>query len=117
MGRCRPLGEMFATLPRVDAHEVPVENPADLARAIERVARGEVVHLVRDGRPVADLVPGGTDLSAAWAQEAARAITQQMAERFGAPTVAHYRRVYESCGAPWPGEQEIRRQFPVADAP
>lgn len=100
----------------MDAQELPVEDPAALARAIDRVVRGEIVHLVRDGRPVADLVPVGTDVSAARAQQTARAITQRMAERFGAPTVAHYRRVYESCGRPWPGEQEIRRRFPVADA-
>lgn len=91
-----------------------MEDPAILARAIDRVAHGEVVHLVRDGRPVADLVPAAaTDSSAT---QAARAITQRMADRFGAPTLAHYRRVYESCAQPWPGEEEIRRRFPVADA-
>jgi antitoxin (DNA-binding transcriptional repressor) of toxin-antitoxin stability system len=100
----------------VDAEELPVEDPAALARAIDRVARGEVVHLVRDGRPVADLVPVGAGSRAGQAQHAARAITQRMADRFGAPTLAHYRRVYESCGHPWPGEEEIRRRFPVADA-
>jgi len=99
----------------VDAEELPVADSAALTRAIDRVARGEVVHLVRDGRPVADLVPVGTDVSAARAQRAARAITERMADRFGAPTVAHYRRVYESCGQPWPGDEEIRRLFPVAD--
>lgn len=88
-----------------------------MVRAIDRVARGEVVRLVRDGRPVADLVPAGGDLSGAQAQQAtARAITQRMADRFGAPTLAHYRQVYESCGQPWPGDEEIRRRFPVADA-
>ncbi|MBV9164045.1 MAG: hypothetical protein JO309_07835 [Pseudonocardiales bacterium] len=97
----------------MDADELPVEDPATLARAIDRVARGEVVHLVRDGRPVADLVPAGADCSAT---QAARAITQRMADRFGAPTLAHYRRVYESCDQPWPGDEEIRRRFPVADA-
>jgi len=96
----------------VDVEEVPVEAPAALAEAIERVARGEVVHLVREGRPVADLVPAGTSSTAA----AVRAISERMAERFGAPTLAHYRRVYESCGRPWPGDEEIRREFPVADA-
>ena len=74
------------------------------------------MHLVRDGRPVADLVPAGADSRAAQAQQAARAITQRMADQFGAPTLAHYRRVYESCGQPWPGDEEIRRRFPVADA-
>ncbi|MGH3874633.1 MAG: hypothetical protein ACRDSR_24545 [Pseudonocardiaceae bacterium] len=56
------------------------------------------------------------DSRAAQAQQAASAITQRMADRFGAPTVAHYRRVYESCGHLWPGDDEIRRRFPVAAA-
>ena len=38
------------------------------------------------------------------------------AERFGAPTLAHYRRVYAQAGAPWPGEAFVRRHYPVADA-
>ena len=96
--------------------EGEVEDPAALARAIDRVVRGEVVHLVRDGQPVADLVPAGADSRVAQTQQAARVITQRMADRFGAPTLAHYRRVYESCGHPWPGDEEIRRRFPVADA-
>jgi len=100
----------------VDAEELPVEDPATLARAIDRVARGEVVHLVRDGRPVADLVPASADSHAAQAQHAARVITQRMADLFGVPTLARYRRVYESCGQLWPGDEEIRRRFPVADA-
>lgn len=93
-GQRRPLGDLFATLPGVDAEELPVEDPVALARAIDRVARGEVVDLVRDGRPVADLVPAGADSRAAQAQHAARAITARMADRFGAPTLAHYWRVY-----------------------
>jgi antitoxin (DNA-binding transcriptional repressor) of toxin-antitoxin stability system len=106
----------FATLPDVAAEKLPIEDPAALDRALDRVACGEVVHLLRDGRPVADLVPAGADCSAPQARQVAREITQRMAERFGAPTLAHYRRVYESCGQPWPGDEEIRRQFPVADA-
>ncbi|HET9254053.1 MAG TPA: hypothetical protein VFO16_02480 [Pseudonocardiaceae bacterium] len=98
------------------AEELPVEDPVALARAIDRVARGEIVHLVRGGHPVADLVPVGADPMSTQAQQAARAITQRMADRFGAPTLAHYRRVYDSCGQSWPGEEEIRRRFPVADA-
>jgi antitoxin (DNA-binding transcriptional repressor) of toxin-antitoxin stability system len=98
------------------AEELPVEDPAALARAIDRVTRGEVVHLVRGGLPVADLVPAGADFMTPQALQAAQEITQRMADRFGAPTLAHYRRVYDSCGQPWPGEEEIRRRFPVADA-
>lgn len=37
------------------------------------------------------------------------------AERFGAPTLAHYRAVYLQAGAPWPGEGFVRRHHPVAD--
>ncbi|MGH4006870.1 MAG: hypothetical protein ACRDTH_01645 [Pseudonocardiaceae bacterium] len=58
------------------------------------------MHLMRDGRPVADLVPAGADSRAVQAQQAARAVTERMADRFGAPTLAHYRQVYESCGQP-----------------
>lgn len=34
----------------------------------------------------------------------------------GAPTLEHYRRVYLSIGVAWPGDDEIRRVYPVADA-
>jgi antitoxin (DNA-binding transcriptional repressor) of toxin-antitoxin stability system len=112
----RAAGGLFATLLAWMPRNCRWRIRAALARAIDWVARGEVVHLVREGRPVADLVPAGTDSRAVRAQHAARAIMQWMADRFGAPTLAHYRRVYESCGHPWPGEEEIRRRFPVADA-
>ena len=36
------------------------------------------------------------------------------AERFGAPTLAHYRAVYAQARAPWPGEAFVRRHHPVA---
>lgn len=40
---------------------------------------------------------------------------REMAAQFGdTPTLAHYRQVYAACGVPWPGEDEIRRQLPVA---
>jgi hypothetical protein len=35
--------------------------------------------------------------------------------RSGKPTLAHYRAVYESIGVDWPGDDEIRRLYPVAD--
>lgn len=42
-------------------------------------------------------------------------IEREMAAQFGgAPTLAHYRQVYAACGVPWPGDDEIRRQLPVA---
>lgn len=48
------------------------------------------------------------------AKERARAMAQWMAERFGAPTLANYRRVYESGQIPWPGDEVIRQMYPVA---
>ncbi|MGH3569293.1 MAG: hypothetical protein ACRDRH_25375 [Pseudonocardia sp.] len=43
-------------------------------------------------------------------------IAWEMADEFGAPTLDHYRRVYAACGAPWPGDDEVRRHLPVAVA-
>ena len=51
------------------------------------------------------------DSTTAWARSgfrsmpcraAARAITKWMADQFGTPTLAHYRRMYESRGRSWP---------------
>lgn len=39
-----------------------------------------------------------------------------MADCFGAPTLVDYRRAYDSSDAPWPGDDYIRRNHPVADA-
>jgi hypothetical protein len=47
--------------------------------------------------------------------ERALAIERRQAERFGAPTLADYRKVYETSGWPWPGEDAIRRDYLVAD--
>ena len=33
----------------------------------------------------------------------------------GAPTLEHYRRVYTACHLDWPGDEAIRRLYPVAD--
>lgn len=41
-------------------------------------------------------------------------IAREMAEEFGAPELEHYRQVYAACGAPWPGDDEVRHRFPVA---
>ncbi|MGH3836917.1 MAG: hypothetical protein ACRDSF_14655 [Pseudonocardiaceae bacterium] len=43
-------------------------------------------------------------------------IERRQAERFGAPTLADYRKVYETSGWPWPGEAAIRRDYLVEDA-
>lgn len=99
------------------AFEVSADDPQGLAEAIHRAAQGAVVHLVRDGRAIADIVP------ADWVQatkpesdDRALAIERRQAERFGAPTLADYRKVYETSGWPWPGDDVIRRDYLVADA-
>lgn len=47
------------------------------------------------------------------AQERGRAIMARWVARHGAPTVEHFRRVYEQAGLEWPGEDEIRRRHLV----
>ena len=46
--------------------------------------------------------------------ERGRAIEARMVARHGAPSLEDYRRAYASCGAEWPGDEEIRRRHPVA---
>ena len=55
----------------------------------------------------------GPDASA---DERGRAIVARMVARHGAPSIEDYRRVYTSCGVPWPGDEEIRRRYPVGPA-
>ena len=55
----------------------------------------------------------GSDASA---DERGRAIVARMVARHGAPSIEDYRRVYASCGVPWPGDEEIRRRYPVGPA-
>jgi antitoxin (DNA-binding transcriptional repressor) of toxin-antitoxin stability system len=129
-----------------EAFEVSPDDTAGVAEAIRRAAAGGTVRLVRDGHPVAEIVPparsgdGAAKPHAAVVSPAAddseldpaglAALEARMAalppesghasrvhaERFGAPTLAHYRRVYAQAGAPWPGEAFVRRHHPVADA-
>lgn len=96
--------------------EVPADDPQAVAEAIARAAGGEVVHLVRDGQPVADVVPADSRRQISeesWATAVAR--STRMADRFGAPTLEHYRRVYQALRQPWPGDENIRARYPVAD--
>ena len=74
------------------------------------------MHLVRDGCAVADIVPVTAQPARASRDPRHIQISQMMAERFGAPTLADYRKAYDSSGKPWPGEDYIRRNHPVADA-
>ena len=102
------------------ASEASADDPRAVTEAISRAAEGEVVHLVRDGRPVADVVPAvsstqrGSDRGSDRDWMTARETSQRMAARFGAPTMDHYRRVYQALQVPWPGDAEIRRRYPVA---
>jgi antitoxin (DNA-binding transcriptional repressor) of toxin-antitoxin stability system len=128
-----------------EAFEVSPDDSAGVAEAIRRAAAGGTVRLVRNGHPVADIVPPARvgDQTTASATTADRdvddaeidavglaALEARMAtlppgsghasrvhaDRFGAPTLAHYRRAYAQAGAPWPGEAFVRRHYPVADA-
>jgi len=98
------------------AFEVSPDAPQEVAEAIARAAEGAVVHLVRDGRPVADIVPVTTQPARTLRDPRHIQISRMMAERFGAPTLADYRRAYDSSGKPWPGDDYIRRNRPVSDA-
>lgn len=98
------------------AFEVSPDDPQGLVEAIQRAAQGAVVHLVRDGQAVADIVPAASlRANKAGRDERALAIERRHAERFGAPTLADYRKVYETSGWPWPGDEAIRRDYLVAD--
>lgn len=44
-----------------------------------------------------------------------RVLAERVAEH-GAPGLEHYRQVYASIELPWPGDEEIRRLYLVADA-
>jgi antitoxin (DNA-binding transcriptional repressor) of toxin-antitoxin stability system len=99
------------------AFEVSPDDPQRLAEAIQRAAQGAVVHLVRDGQAVADIVPAAsTRETGDDRNDRALAIERRQAQRFGAPTLADYRKVYETSGWPWPGDDVIRRDYLVADA-
>jgi antitoxin (DNA-binding transcriptional repressor) of toxin-antitoxin stability system len=98
------------------AFEASPDDPQQVAEAIARAAEGVVVHLVRDGRAVADIVPPTKQPDQAPRDPRHIQISRMMAERFGAPTLADYRRAYDSSGTPWPGDDYIRRNHPVADA-
>jgi antitoxin (DNA-binding transcriptional repressor) of toxin-antitoxin stability system len=98
------------------AFEVSPDDPQGLAEAIQRAAQGAVVHLVRDGQAVADIVPAAAQANKADRNDKALAVERRQAERFGAPTLADYRKIYATSGWPWPGDEAIRRDYLVADA-
>lgn len=43
------------------------------------------------------------------------AIVARMHARFGAPSLEDYRRVYVQAGLAWPGDDEIRAMYTVAE--
>lgn len=45
----------------------------------------------------------------------ADAILAESVADIGAPTLALYHEVYDNLGLPWPGDEGIRRLYPVAD--
>ena len=69
----------------------------------------------RDAAPSPRCPPAlaGPDASA---DERGRASVARMVARHGAGSIEGYRRVYTSCGVPWPGDEEIRRRYPVGPA-
>ncbi len=46
----------------------------------------------------------------------AEAVLARIIGRHGGqkPTLAHYRKVYDTQGLPWPGDDQIRQLYPVA---
>lgn len=123
-----------------EAYEVSPDDTDGVAEGIRRAARGSVVHLVQDGRAIADIVPAAASLAShrdpareddtALDPVALAQLEERMAHEppecaaagayhaalFGAPTLAHYRAVYAQVGAPWPGEAFVRQHFLVTDA-
>ncbi len=76
-----------ATMTRVNpAFEISPDDPQEVADAIRRAAEGAVVHLVRDGRAVADIVPATAQPARALRDPRHIQISRMMAERFGATT-------------------------------
>jgi antitoxin (DNA-binding transcriptional repressor) of toxin-antitoxin stability system len=98
------------------AFEVSPDDPHGVAEAFRRVAEGATVHVVRDGKTIADIIPAGPPRAETERAERGLAIERRMAERFGAPSLADYRRIYDTNGWDWPGDEVVRRSQVVADA-
>jgi antitoxin (DNA-binding transcriptional repressor) of toxin-antitoxin stability system len=99
------------------AYEVSPDDPQGVAEAIRQAAQGATVHIVRDGQAIADIVPAHRPETAAERDARGRAIERRMAQRFGGPGIEDFRRLYDSQGWEWPGDEEIRRtHLPIQDA-
>jgi antitoxin (DNA-binding transcriptional repressor) of toxin-antitoxin stability system len=91
------------------AYEVSPDDPHGVAEAIRQAADGATVHVVRDGRAIADIVPVQPAETAAERDARGRAIERRAAERFGGPSIEDFRRLYDSQGWQWPGDETIER--------
>lgn len=97
-------------------HEVSPDDPYGVAEAIRQAADGATVHVVRDGRAIADIVPVHHPETAAERDARGLAIERRAAQRFGGPSVEDFRQLYDSQGWEWPGDETIARTHLVADA-
>lgn len=101
--------------------EFSPDDPREVAEGIRRASEGARVHLVRDGRVVADIVPAEPkDDTASSGVRPPRdprhaEINNTMADRFGRIPLESYRRVFAEAGRPWPGDDYIRRNYDVGD--
>jgi hypothetical protein len=96
------------------AAELPIDDPGSYARAVERAGAGQVTRLVRDGQPVAEMVP--TPLTR---RQQSDQVLQALCAMAGitAPTATDYARAFDMLGLPFPGEEQLRRDgYAVADA-
>lgn len=93
------------------AHELPAD--AGLDAVVEQAAAGQVVYLTRDGEPVAAVVSAQA-AAMVERQAQADAVLGEIVAHAGAPTLDHYRQVYASLGLAWPGDDEVRRLYPVS---
>lgn len=97
------------------AYELPEHGAGSgLDDAVAEAAAGETVYLTRGGRRVAAVVPPAAVEAAEERQAAAEAVLARVVARTGAPSLEHYRRVYASAGVAWPGDDEVRRLYPVS---
>lgn len=103
------------------AFEFSPDDPSEVAEGIRRASEGVRVHLVRDGRAVADIVPAEQAADTAASGERSgrdprhAEINRTMADRFGRIPLESYRRVFAQAGRPWPGDDYLRRNYDVAD--
>jgi hypothetical protein len=95
------------------AAELPIDDPGSYARAVERASAGQVTRLVRDGHPVAEMVP-----TRQTRREQSDQVVTALCEMAGAaaPSGADYARAFAMLGVPFPGDEQLRQDgYAVAD--